>query len=76
MPMHAIRAGLLGAAVLAAFTPLSFQSAGGVASRTAVCPTCCPQPGATCVICGTQQCSKERDYYEGKIGPGACVIES
>jgi hypothetical protein len=74
--MHAIRVGLLGAAVLAAFTPLSFQNAGGVASGTAVCATCCPQPGATCVICGTQECSKQTNYYEGKIGPGACLSAS
>lgn len=76
MPMRAIRAGLFGAAVFAAFTPGSLLNAGGVASGTAVCATCCPQPGATCVICGTQECSKQTNYYEGKIGPGACLSES
>lgn len=76
MPMHAIRAGLFGAAVLAAFTPVSFLNAGGVASGMAVCATCCPQPGATCVICGTKECTRESGYYEGKIGPNGCLSQS
>jgi hypothetical protein len=74
--MHAIRAGLFGAALLGAFTPVSVQYGGGVASPTATCATCCPQEGATCVICGTLTCIKEVGYYEARIGPGGCVNDT
>ena len=76
VPMQAIRVGLFGSALLAAFTPVSIQYGGGVASPTATCATCCPQDGATCVICGTQGCVKVAGYYEGKVGPNGCVNET
>jgi hypothetical protein len=71
--MHAIRAGFFGGTLLAAFAPVSIHYGGGVASPTATCATCCPQEGATCVICGTQGCVTVAGYYEAKIGPGGCV---
>lgn len=75
MLKQAIRAVLFSGAVTAAFTPISIQGGGGVAS-TASCATCCPQEGATCVVCGTSACLAESNYYEGKIGPGGCTNET
>lgn len=73
---RAVRAGLMGMGVLAAFTPLTLRSDGGASRATAVCATCCSQPGAACVICGTVSCAKVKDYYEGKVGPGGCIAET
>lgn len=72
----ALKAGLVGFGVLAAFSPVAPLSGGGAARAGAVCATCCPQEGATCVVCGTSDCAKVKDAYEGKIGPGGCILDS
>jgi len=64
---------LLFLSVFAAFTPVTFRSA-GLAATAAVCPTCCEQTGSTCIICGTEECVTHRNYYEGKVGPGGCSV--
>jgi hypothetical protein len=74
--MDKIRVVLLAGAAMAAFTPLLVRSGGGLANVSAVCGTCCPQSGATCVICGSSTCTTETGYYEGKIGGGACVSQT
>jgi hypothetical protein len=73
MTRPGIRAALLGAGVLAAFTPMAGSESAGL-KAWAACPTCCPQSGPTCVICGTTDCFRIKDYYEGKVGPGACDL--
>jgi hypothetical protein len=53
-------------------TPVSLTSASGVNAAVAECATCCPQQGATCVVCGTEQCVAHPGYYQGKAGPNPC----
>jgi hypothetical protein len=62
-------------AVAVAFSPLSLPGAAEATTATAACPTCCSQSGSTCVICGSVSCTAVPDYYEGKVGPGACSIQ-
>lgn len=63
-------------AILGVVAPVSFTSASGLEASTAECASCCVQPGATCVVCGTESCVSHGGYYEGKIGPGPCESES
>lgn len=66
---------LMVAGTTGVLAPVSFTSAAGPAPAAAECATCCPQPNATCVICGTEKCVGYPGYYEGRIGPGGCEIE-
>lgn len=52
--------------------PVSVTEGGGLSTAVAECATCCAQPDATCVICGTESCVANSNYYEGKVGPGGC----
>lgn len=52
--------------------PVSLTPASGVNAAVAECATCCPQQGATCVVCGTEQCVAHPGYYQGKAGPNPC----
>lgn len=63
-------------ATLGVIAPVSFTRAGGLEAATAECASCCAQPGATCVVCGTESCVSHAGYYQGKIGPGACELEN
>lgn len=76
IPGRVARAGLVGAAVLGAFTPVSFQPGGGAGLATAACPTCCELAGPTCVVCGTAQCVKFENHYEGKVGTPGCASQT
>lgn len=63
------------AAFAGVLAPVSLAREGTLVSATAECATCCAQPTATCVICGTEKCSAYSGYYEGKIGSGGCDVE-
>lgn len=52
--------------------PVTFTGGAAPTGQIAECATCCPQDGATCVICGSDSCSGYTGYYEGRIGPGGC----
>ncbi|HEX6369529.1 MAG TPA: hypothetical protein VF006_11485 [Longimicrobium sp.] len=39
-----------------------------MSEAAATCATCCPQTGATCVVCGTKSCTDVDDSYQAKIG--------
>ncbi|HEV3049536.1 MAG TPA: hypothetical protein VGX50_04470 [Longimicrobium sp.] len=60
---------------LGVLAPVSLTSTAGVQPAAAECATCCSQPGATCVVCGTEACTALSGYYEGKIGPGGCETQ-
>lgn len=57
-------AGLVSAAIIGIVAPVSLPPSPG----TAECPTCCPQAGSKCVICGTKDCTSFDDAYEGRAG--------
>jgi len=63
---------LIAAGSLGVLAPVSFTRAAGVAPVTAECATCCPQNGATCVVCGSDKCVAHTNYYDGKVGPNGC----
>jgi hypothetical protein len=66
---------LMAAGSLGVLAPVSLTSARGLAAAGAECATCCAQPNATCVICGTEKCVGYDGYYEGKIGPLGCGVQ-
>lgn len=70
VPLAAAAAALAGIAA-----PVRISPAAELAPATATCPTCCPQPGATCVICGSISCSAYPQSYDGKVG-SPCEHES
>lgn len=70
LPLAAAAAALIGIAA-----PVRLSPAAELAPATATCPTCCPQQGATCVICGTLSCSAFPQSYDAKVG-GPCENES
>lgn len=64
----------IAAALIGIFAPVSFtQVASGPVS--AECDTCCQQTGATCVICGGDECAVVSNHYHGKTGGGGCQPE-
>ena len=67
---------LAAVATVAVFAPVSLTLVGGLQAATAECASCCAQPGATCVVCGTEGCVAHNGYYAGKIGPDACELQS
>lgn len=66
---------LVAAGSAGVLAPVSLTNAAGLAAASAEFATCCAQPNATCVICGTDKCVAYAGYYEGKVGPGGCEIE-
>lgn len=60
---------------LGVLAPVSFTRASGLEAASAECATCCPQQGATCVVCGTEECVAHPGYYQGKAGPKPCDLE-
>lgn len=67
------RAALLAAGgALAVLAPVSLAPVSGLKAAVAECATRCPQQGATCVVCGTEQCVAHPGYYQGKAGPNPC----
>lgn len=70
-PASRIRAGLLLAATLVAFTPVTLPLAGHPVSAGAGCPTCCSQPGPKCIICA-EKCESVPNAYDA--GTGKCPI--
>lgn len=76
MARQALRLVMAGLGMLAALAPVSFARGTVAVGDGAACSTCCPQAGPTCVICGTQECVKQPNYYEGKIGPDGCVAQT
>ncbi len=68
-------AGLFVASTVGVLAPFSWTQGTGVAATTAECATCCPQDGASCVICGDWKCVVHSGYYEGKMGPNGCAAE-
>lgn len=70
------RAALLAAGgSLAVLAPVSLTPSSGVEAAVAECATCCPQAGATCVVCGTDACVAHPGYYQGKTGPNPCDLD-
>lgn len=63
------------AASAGVLAPVSLTRDTGIGSAAAECATCCVQPTATCVICGTEKCVAYAGYYEGKTGPNGCEEE-
>lgn len=57
-------AALAVAALVGILAPVSLSPS----ASTAECPTCCPQAGSKCVICGTRDCASFDDSYEGRAG--------
>jgi hypothetical protein len=63
------------AAVIGIFAPVSFTQPAGPGVAAAECDTCCRQVGATCVVCGSEECVAHSGYYTGKTGSGGCDPE-
>jgi hypothetical protein len=61
------RVAALSVAALAGFAPVAFSSEQGLTTSEAVCDTCCPQEGATCVIGDVRHPSSWH-----KATPGSC----
>lgn len=57
-------AALVPAAIIGILAPVGPSPAMGAAE----CPTCCPQPDAKCVVCGTKACASFDDSYEARAG--------
>lgn len=70
LPLAAAAAALAGIAA-----PVRLLPAAQLAPATATCPTCCPQGGATCVICGSISCSAYPQSYDAPVG-SPCENES
>lgn len=70
VPFSAVAAALIGIAAPVRLSPTSPP-----APSTAECATCCPQQGATCVVCGSATCSAYPLSYEAKVG-SPCENES
>lgn len=67
------RAALLAAGgAIGVLAPVSLTPSSGLKAAAAECATCCPQQGATCVVCGTEECVAHPGYYQGKAGPNPC----
>lgn len=60
---------------LGVLAPVSLTRSPGLEAAAAECATCCPQQGATCVVCGTEVCVAHPGYYLGKAGPKPCDLE-
>lgn len=75
MTRFTLPAASIAAAVIGIFAPVSFTQSVGRGVPGAECDTCCHQPGATCVICGGEECVAISSHYHGKTGGGGCQPE-
>jgi hypothetical protein len=64
----ALPAASIAAAVIGVFAPVSFTRAAGLAPSAAECDTCCRQAGATCVVCGSDECVAIPNHYHAMTG--------
>lgn len=71
----ALPALLVASGFIGVLAPVSLTPTSGLGAAGAECATCCVQKGATCVICGTEDCVEHPGYYEGKIGADPCGVD-